>query len=62
MSFKSEMMDKEIAISVKGLGKCYQIFSSPKQRLLQGLIGGRKKLYKEFWALRDVSFELKKGN
>ena len=61
MSFKSEMMDKEIAISVKGLGKCYQIFSSPKQRLLQGLIGGRKKLYKEFWALRDVSFELKKG-
>ncbi|MEB0120480.1 ABC transporter ATP-binding protein [Pseudomonas sp. CCI1.2] len=49
------------SITVSGLGKCFAIFNSPHQRLLQMFMRSKKKYYREFWALRDVSFELKKG-
>jgi lipopolysaccharide transport system ATP-binding protein len=49
------------AISVRQLGKCYSIFSHPKDRLRQALWHGRKKFFKEFWALRDVSFDVRQG-
>lgn len=48
-----------IAVAVKNLSKCYRIFDKPKDRLLQAFV--RRKLYREFWALRDVSFELGMG-
>jgi ABC-type polysaccharide/polyol phosphate transport system, ATPase component len=51
----------DIAIKVENLSKCYQIYEKPHDRLLQMLARGRKQFYKEFWALKDVSFEVKKG-
>lgn len=51
----------DIAIKVEGLSKCYQIYDRPQDRLKQMLARGRKQYYKEFWALKDVSFEIKKG-
>lgn len=51
----------EYAIEVNGLGKCYQIYDRPSDRLKQMLMRGRKQYYKEFWALKDVSFKIKKG-
>lgn len=54
-------MSSDIAIRVDNLGKCYQIYDKPKDRLKQSLWRGRKQFYREFWALRDVSFEVKKG-
>ena len=51
----------EYAIEVNGLGKCYQIYDKPSDRLKQMLMRGRKPYYKEFWALKDVSFKIKKG-
>jgi lipopolysaccharide transport system ATP-binding protein len=62
-------MSSDIAIKVEGLSKCYQIYDQPRDRLkqfvlpkLQGIAGVKaKQYYKEFWALRDVSFEVKKG-
>jgi lipopolysaccharide transport system ATP-binding protein len=54
-------MSSDIAIRVEGLGKCYPIYSNPRDRLLQMIVRGRKKFYKEFWALRGVSFEIKRG-
>jgi lipopolysaccharide transport system ATP-binding protein len=51
----------EYAIEVNGLGKCYQIYDKPSDRLKQMLMRGRKQYYKEFWALKDVSFKIKKG-
>jgi lipopolysaccharide transport system ATP-binding protein len=51
----------EYAIEVNGLGKCYQIYDKPSDRLKQMLMRGRKQYYKEFWALNDVSFKIKKG-
>lgn len=48
------------AIEVAGLSKCYQIYEKPSDRLKQMLMLGRGRYYKEFWALRDVSFKVKK--
>ena len=63
------MSSNDIAIRVKGLSKCYGIYASPRERLkqfilprLQRLVGQAPKQYfHEFWALKDVSFEIKKG-
>ena len=54
-------MSDAIAISVKKLSKCYRIFPSPQARLIQGILGHRKQLYRNFWALRDINFELRQG-
>jgi lipopolysaccharide transport system ATP-binding protein len=62
-------MSSEIAIKVENLSKCYQIYAQPHDRLkqsfyprLQRLVGKQPKQYfREFWALKDVSFEVKKG-
>ncbi len=51
----------EIAIEADSIGKCYRIFESPRARLLQGLWGNRRQLYREFWALKEVSFQLPRG-
>lgn len=57
----SSERNTEYAIQVNGLSKCYQIYDKPSDRLKQMLVRGRKHYYKEFWALRDVSFNIKKG-
>lgn len=62
-------MSSDIAIKVDNLGKCYQIFEQPRDRLkqfimprLQRLVGlSPKRYYREFWALKDISFEIKRG-
>lgn len=62
-------MSSEIAIQVQKLSKCYQIYNSPHDRLkqfvlprLRRMMGKSPKQYfGEFWALNDVSFEVKKG-
>jgi len=62
-------MSSEIAIKVESLSKCYEIYEQPHDRLkqsiyprLQRLVGKQPKQYfREFWALNDVSFEVKKG-
>lgn len=51
----------EVAIRVSSLRKCFQIYGRPSDRLLQMLTRGLKKYYREFWALKGVSFEVKKG-
>ena len=63
------MSSNDIAIKVEGLSKCYEIYANPRDRLkqfvlprLQRLAGQAPKQYfREFWALKDVSFEIKKG-
>lgn len=51
---------QQVAVAAHGLGKCYRIYDSPRARLLQAF-RRRRKLYREFWALEDVSFELPRG-
>ncbi|MGF6089679.1 ABC transporter ATP-binding protein [Pseudomonas sp. 18173] len=54
-------MSSDIAIKVENLNKCYHIYDKPHDRLKQMLMRGRRQYFQEFWALRDVSFEIKKG-
>jgi len=54
-------MSSDVVVRVESLGKCYRIYEDPRKRLLQMLCRGRRRFYKEFWALRDVSFEIKRG-
>jgi lipopolysaccharide transport system ATP-binding protein len=54
-------MSSDVAVNISSLGKYYHLYSDPKQRLLQMFTRGRKKYYREFWALRDVTFDIKRG-
>ena len=63
------MFSDAIAIKASALSKRYEIYASPRDRLKQFLIPrlaravGRPdtKYFREFWALRDVSFTVEKG-
>ncbi len=54
-------MSSDMSIQVEGLSKCYHIYDRPRDRLLQMLQRGKKKYFREFWALHDVSFSVKRG-
>ncbi|CAN5494997.1 ABC transporter ATP-binding protein [soil metagenome] len=57
----SSDLDEDIAIRARGLGKCYQIYEKPSHRLLQGLVGKRRTLYRDFWALNGIDMQVRKG-
>ncbi|MBP5950314.1 ABC transporter ATP-binding protein [Pseudomonas iridis] len=54
-------MSSEIAITLQDVSKCYHIYDKPRDRLAQMLAGQRKQYFHEFWALRNVSFDIKRG-
>jgi lipopolysaccharide transport system ATP-binding protein len=52
----------EIAIDVRSVGKMYRIYDRPQDRLKQMLLWRFGRHYgHEFWALRDVSFQVPRG-
>ncbi len=54
-------MDTRTAIRVENLSKSYRMYDSPLDRLKESLHPLRKKYHRDFFALRDVSFEIEKG-
>lgn len=48
-------------LRVEKLGKMYQLFDGGMARLKQALSLGRKRYYREFWALRDLDFTVGRG-
>jgi len=63
------MSSNDIAIRVDNVSKCYTLYDAPRDRLkqfilprLQRVTGGpARNYYREFWALKDISFEVKRG-
>ena len=63
------MCSNDIAIRVSNLSKCYQIYDTPRDRFKQFVlprlrrITGQtnKQYFRDFLALKNVSFEIKKG-
>ncbi len=64
MSFDSSMdrPRESVVLRVDQLAKCYRIYEKPRDRILQAFLGQRRKLYREFWALHDISFQLSRGH
>jgi len=54
-------VDSASVIQCNEVGKCYRIYDSPSARLKQALLRGRKQYFREFWALRHVSFCVQRG-
>jgi ABC-type polysaccharide/polyol phosphate transport system ATPase subunit len=50
-----------IAVQVSGLSKAYRIYEHPRDRLKQLFSLSGRRHYQEFWALRDVSFDVHDG-
>jgi len=62
MSGTMQSEDKgEAVISVENLGKSYRIYNHPKDRLKQAFWRSRRQYYREFWALRNISFQVHRG-
>ena len=49
------------AVEFQGVSKSYAIYDAPGDRLKELLTLNRLKRHKDFWALHDVSFEVKRG-
>ncbi len=62
-------MSSDVSVSIEHLSKCYQIYDTPRDRLKQfvlprvhSLVGQKPRRYfREFWALKDVSLKIQKG-
>jgi lipopolysaccharide transport system ATP-binding protein len=63
-------MTSPLAISARGLGKCYRLYRRAEDRLFQALLGrrgalarriGRPTFVREHWALRDVDLAIERG-
>lgn len=54
-------MSSDYAVQAQGLGKCYSLFDRPGDRLKQLLWGRWHRYDRDFWALRDINFEIRKG-
>jgi len=63
------MFSENTAIQVQNLSKCYHIYSHPRDRLKQFVYPTFQQLFRqpsrryfqEFWALKNISFDIKKG-
>ena len=54
-------MNENIAIKVENLTKIYHLYDHPKDMLKELVHPFRKKYHHDYYALNDVSFEIKKG-
>lgn len=61
-SEESRFNPDEIAISVRNVSKKYRLYERPQYRLWEAFHPFRKKYHREFWALNNVSFNVKRGD
>jgi len=55
------MPSDEIVISARNLTKAYRLFGHPGDRVKQFLSLGLRRYHREFAALKDISFDIRKG-
>jgi ABC-type polysaccharide/polyol phosphate transport system ATPase subunit len=54
-------MNDEIVVKVQGLGKKFKLYNSPQDRLREWLSFGGVVKHSDFWAIKDISLEVKRG-
>jgi ABC-type polysaccharide/polyol phosphate transport system ATPase subunit len=50
-----------LALRVENVSKQYRIYDRPADRLTESLSRGRLRRHREFWALKDIDFEIEAG-
>ncbi|WP_052484520.1 ABC transporter ATP-binding protein, partial [Xanthomonas citri] len=69
-SKQSAQSQADLAIRVSDVTKCYQVYSQPQDRLKQAILPRLSRFlgkpghthYREFWALKGVNFEVRRGD
>lgn len=56
----SQMSSDDLAIQIKNVSKCFNIYESPLDRV-KHLFMSNTTYHRKFWALNDVSFEVARG-
>ena len=51
---------RDVAIRVRGLGKAYKVYDRKSDLMLELLTGAAR--HRDVWALRDISFDVKRGS
>lgn len=51
-----------IAVNIEGVSKRFKLYKERNQTLKSAVMRGRRSLYDEFWALKDVSFQVPEGS
>jgi lipopolysaccharide transport system ATP-binding protein len=54
-------MSGDPILRARHLSKSYRLYANPRDRVVESLWRGRRKLHHEFWALSDVSLDLDRG-
>lgn len=54
-------MSDKVTIQVESLTKAYKLYESPLHRLKESIHPLRKKYHRDFYALHDINFEVKRG-
>lgn len=54
-------MNKNIAVSLQNISKVYKLYDKPIDRLKESLHPLKKKYHKDFYALKNINLEIKKG-
>ncbi|MEQ8188281.1 MAG: ABC transporter ATP-binding protein [Candidatus Eremiobacterota bacterium] len=58
---RTDSVKEPAAIKIANLSKIYRLYNNPLDRLKEALHPFKKKYHSEFYALRDINFEVKKG-
>lgn len=58
---RETMNNSDIVISTKNLSKVYKLYKNPKDRLKEALSLSGKIYHKDFYALKDINLEIKRG-
>ena len=48
-------------VTVSQLSKCFKLYAGPKERVKEWIHPFRKKYHHPFWALKEITFSIKKG-
>jgi ABC-type polysaccharide/polyol phosphate transport system ATPase subunit len=51
----------DVVVKVNDLSKRFKIYSNPWARALEWVSRGRKNCHEDFWALQDISFQVRRG-
>jgi lipopolysaccharide transport system ATP-binding protein len=54
-------MSSDLVIQAEAIAKSYRLYATPRDRLKQLFATGKRKYYREFAALSDVSFDVRRG-